>query len=211
MPKLHGLARRSRWVSYAFATVSLAVLMASTQAGTGKMRHHVTKAVVSPDGTVIKTTTSAEITTAEGAWTFGATPNSKGDHPLLLNGSAANGGLAVSLQLTNGNLYAFANADGNYWCRFNSKWINVGSTPPVQGIVATKVTVHPKGEIPDNSPPGTIVASVTVTMSPPGTPFSRPLVSSDPMFTFRGLDVVLARALTKADDGLHKTRVTAVC
>ena len=211
MPKLHGLARRSRGVSYAFATVSLAVLMASTQAGTGKMRHHVTKTVVSPDGTVIKATTSAEITTAEGAWTFGATPNSKGDHPLLLNGSAANGGLAVSLQLTNGNLYAFANADGNYWCRFNSKWINVGSPPPVQGIVATKVTVHPKGEIPDNSPPGTIVASVTVTMSPPGTPFSRPLVSSDPMFSFRGLDVVLARALTKADDGLHKTRVTAVC
>jgi hypothetical protein len=211
MPKLHGLARRSCSVSYAFATVSLAVLMASTQAGAGKMRHHVTKAVISPDGTVIKTPTSAEITTTEGAWTFGVTPNSKGDYPLLLNGSAANGGLAVSLQLTNGNLYAFANADGNYWCRFNRKWINVGSTAPVQGIVATKVTIHPKGEIPNNSPPGTIVASVTVTMSPPGTPFSRPLVSSDPMFTFRGLDVVLARALTKADDGLHKTRVTAVC
>ena len=83
--------------------------------------------------------------------------------------------------------------------------------PPVQGIVATKVTIHPKGGIPDNSPPGTIVASVTVTMSPPHTPFSRPLASSDPMFTFRGMDVVLARALTKADDGLHKTRVTAVC
>ena len=48
--------------------------------------------------------------------------------------------------------------------------------PPVQGIVATKLTVHPKGGIPNNSPPGTIVASVTVTMSPPHTPFSRALV-----------------------------------
>ena len=67
MPKLHGLVRRSRWVSYAFATVSLAVLMASMQAGAGKVRHHVTKAVVSPDGTVIKAPTSAEIATAEGA------------------------------------------------------------------------------------------------------------------------------------------------
>jgi len=211
MSKLHTLVRRSRWVRYAFATVSLAVLMASAQAGAGKVRHHVAKAVVSPDGTVINGPTSAEITTAEGAWMFGATPNSKGDYPLFLNGSAANGGLAVSLRLTNGNLYAFAKADGKYWCRFNGAWINVGSTPPVQGIVATKVTVHPKGGIPDNSPPGTIVASVTVTMSPPGTPFSRPLVSSDPMFTFRGLDVVLARALTKADDGRHKTTITAVC
>jgi len=211
MPKLHGLARRSRWVGYAFATASLAVLMTSTQTGTGKMRHHVTKAVFSPDGTVIKTPTSAEITTAEGAWTFGATPNSKGDYPLLLNGSDANGGLAVSLQLTNGNLYAFANADGNYRCRFNSTWINVGSTPPVQGIVATKVAVYPRGGIPDNSPLGTIVASVTVTMSPPRAPFSSVLVSSDPMFTFRGMDVVLARPLTKGDDGLHKTRITAVC
>ena len=211
MPKLHGLVRGPRWVSYAFAAVSLAVSMASMQAGAGEVRHHVTRAVVSPDGTVIKAPTSAEITTEDGAWTFGARPNSKGDYPLLLNGSAANGGLAVSLQLTNGNLYAFANADGKYWCRFNSAWINVGSTPPVQGIVATRVTVHPKGGIADNSPPGTIVASVTVTMSPPHTPFSRPLASSDPMFTFRGMDVVLARALTKADDGLHKTRITAIC
>jgi len=39
-------------------------------------------------------------------------------------------------------------------------------------------------------------------------PFSRALVSSDPMFTFQGMDVVLARALTRADDGLHKTRIT---
>jgi hypothetical protein len=103
------------------------------QAGAGKVRHHVTKAVVSPDGTVIKAPTSAEITTAEGAWTFEATPNSKGDYPLLLNGSSANGGLTVSLQLTNGNLYALANADGKYWCRFNSAWINVCSTPPGPG------------------------------------------------------------------------------
>jgi len=148
MPKLHGLVRRSRWVSYAFAAVSLAVLMVSMQAGAGKVRHHVTRAVVSPDGMVIKAPTSAEITTAEGAWTFGATPNSKGDYPLLLNGSAANGGLAVSLQLTNGNLYAFANADGKYWCRFNSAWINVGSTPRSRALSRPRSRSIRKAESP---------------------------------------------------------------
>jgi hypothetical protein len=211
MPKNAEIVRRHRWGSYALPAVSLAVLMAGSQAWAGSMRGPATATVVSPNGTVIKAPNSKKITTAEGAWTFGPTANSNGDYPLLLNGSAANGGRAVSLQLTNGNLYAFAKADGKYWCRFNGAWVNVGSTSPVRGIVATKVTVHPERvTIGDNLPAGTVLATVTVTMSPPGATFSGAMVSSDPMFAFQGTHVVLARALTKADDGLHKTRITAL-
>ena len=206
MPKNAEIVRRHRWGSYALPAVSLAVLMAGSQAwASGDVT------AISPNGTVIKAPTSKKITTVEGAWTFGATANSNGDYPLLLNASAANGGLAVSLQLTNGNLYAFAKADGKYWCRFKGAWVNFGSTSPVQGILATKVTVHPARVTKrDDLPAGTVLATVTVTMSPPRAAFSGALVSSDPMFAFQGMHVVLARALTKADDGLHKTRITAL-
>jgi hypothetical protein len=205
------IVRRHRWGSYALAAISLAVFIAGSQAWTANVRHPVTKEAVSPDGTLIKAPTSKKIATAEGAWTLGTTANSNGDYPLRLNGSAANGGLAVSLQLTNGNLYAFAKADGKYWCRFNGAWVDVGSMPPVQGVVATKVRVDRTSvKIRDNLPAGTVVAIVTVTMSPPGATFFGALVSSNAMFTFQGMDVVLARALTKADDGWHKTKITAL-
>jgi hypothetical protein len=211
MPKNAEIVRRHRGGSYALPAVSLAVLVAGSQAWAGSVRGPVTATVVSPNGIVIKAPTSKKITTAEGAWTFGATANSNGDYPLLLNGSAANGGLAVSLQLTNGNLYAFAKADGKYWCRFKGAWVNVGSTSPVQGIVATKVTFDRKRvTIRDDLPAGTVIATVTVTMSPPGATFSGALVSSNPMFAFQGTHVVLARALTKADDGPFTTRITAL-
>jgi hypothetical protein len=211
MPKNAEIVRRHRWDSYALLAVFLAVLMTGSQAWAGSVRGPVTATIVAANGTVMKAPTNKKITTAEGVWTFGATANPNGDYPLLLNGSAANGGLAVSLQLTNGNLYAFAKADGKYWCRFKGAWVNVGSTSPVHGIVATKVTLDWKRvTIRDDLPAGTVLATVTVTMSPPGASFSGALVSSDPMFAFQGMHVVLARALTKADDGLHKTRITAL-
>jgi hypothetical protein len=59
------------------------------------------------------------IITAEGTWTFGSTTRASGDYPLLLNGSTANGGWAASLQVTNGNLYAFAKSGAHYRIRFN--------------------------------------------------------------------------------------------
>jgi hypothetical protein len=210
MPKNAEIVCRHRWGSYVLPAVSLAVLMAGSQAWAGSVHGPANATVVSPNGTGIKGPTSETITTAEGAWTFGATANSNGDYPVLLNGSAANGGLAVSLQLTNGNLYAFAKADRKYWRRFKGAWVNVGSTSPVQGIVATKVTVdRARMTIRDDLPAGTVLATVTVRMSPPGATFSGALVSSDPMFAFQGRHVVLARALTKADDGVHKARITA--
>jgi hypothetical protein len=48
-------------------------------------------------------------------------------------------------------------------------------------------------------------------MSPPGAPFLGALVSSNPLFTFRGMNVVLARAYTRADNGkIYTARITAL-
>src|SRR6202045_3967876 len=118
-------------------------------------------------------------------------------------GSAAGGGLAaVSAQVTNGNLYAFTKASRHYWCRFNRAWVDVGAMAPAEVTVATKVTLNPAhARTPDNAPAGTVLATAEVTMSPRGAPFLGALVSSNPLFTFRGMNVVLARAYTRADNG----------
>jgi hypothetical protein len=165
----------------------------------------------SHDGTVIRAPAIEMITTAEGTWTFGSTARAGGDYPVLLNGSAANGGFASSLQVTNGNLYVFAKSGGHYWIRFNGAWVELGAVAPVQGTFATKVTIIPnRTKTPDNAPEGTLLATVKVTMSRSGAPFTGRLVSSNPLFTFRGMNVVLARAYTPKDDGFRTATITAL-
>ena len=129
----------------------------------------------------------------------------------MLDGSAANDGWAASLQVTNGNLYAFAKSSGHYWIRFDGAWVELGAVAPVQGTFATKVTVIPnRTKTPDNAPAGTVLATVKVTMSRSEAPFTGRLVSSNPLYTFRGMNVVLARAYTRKYDGIHNTRITAL-
>jgi hypothetical protein len=113
----------------------------------------------------------------------------------------ANGGFADLLQVTNGNLYA-KQADGLFWVR----WPPPGSPPPHrgEGTVATKVSLAlVSSKIPDNSPSGTVIAKATVTMSPASAKFTGPLVSTNPLYMGEGGNVVLSRALTAADHGLH--------
>ena len=166
---------------------------------------------VSHDGMAMQAPASGKITTAEGAWTFGATANAAGDYPVLLNGSAANGGWAASLQVTNGNLYAFARSGGYYWIRFNGTWVEIGAAAPVEGTFATKIIVTPnRTKTPDDAPADRVIATVKVTMSRSGAPFTGRLVSSNPLFMFRGMHVVLARSLTRKDDGIQNTRITAL-
>ena len=209
-----------------FAALTLALALAVATAGVAAWAGNVSRPlgvpIASHDGTVItppggsQPTTAAalgEITTTEGTWTFGTPGDANGDYPLLLNGSAAGGGLAaVSAQVTNGNLYAFTKASRHYWCRFNRAWVDVGAMAPAEGTVATKVTLnHAHARTPDNAPAGTVLATVEVTMSPPGAPFLGALVSSNPLFTFRGMNVVLARAYTRADNGkIYTARITAL-
>ena len=166
---------------------------------------------VSHDGMAMQAPARGKITTAEGAWTFGATANAARDYPVLLNGSAANGGWAASLQGTNGNLYAFAKSGGSYWIRFKGAWVDIGAAAPVEGTFATKVIVIPnRTKTPDDAPAGTMIATVKVTMSRSGAPFTGRLVSSNALFAFRGMNVVLARSLARKDDGIHNTRITAL-
>jgi hypothetical protein len=152
------------------------------------------------------------IVTVEGVWTFGATPNASGDYPLLLNATQS-GGYSSLLEVLNGNLYALTKS-GSVWVRWSAAWVNTGSTtPPVQGTVAAKLARAPASAvIPDNAPAGTIVSTASVTMSPASAPFTGPLVSSNPLYAVRGLNIVLSRALTPADDGpmAVATTVTAV-
>jgi hypothetical protein len=170
-----------------------------------------TATLLSHDRTVIQAPGIGIIITAEGAWTFGATARAGGDYPVLLNGSAANGGWADSLQVTNGNLYAFAKSDGHYWIRFKGAWVDIGAAAPVEGTFATKVTIFPnRTKTPYNAPSGTVLATVKVTMSRSGVPFTGRLVSSNPVFEFRGMSVVLARAYTPKDRGTHTATITAL-
>jgi hypothetical protein len=184
-----------------------------------------TVTVVSADGTILVPSAAhvdnatgvspavAGITTAEGLWTFGTPPNASGDYPLLLNGSNApnanGGGFADLLQVTNGSLYA-RQKSGQYWVRYNAGW-HAAAAAPAQGVEASAVALTvllPK--IPDNAPAGTVIATAQVTMSPPGAKFPGALVSSNPLFAARGTDVVLARALTAADDAAVHATITTV-
>jgi hypothetical protein len=184
---------------------------AMTAAWAGQTSAPIAVTLLSHDGTVMQAPAIGMITTAEGTWTFGSTARASGDYPLLLDGSAANGGWADSLQVTNGNLYAFAKSGGHYWIRFNGAWIDIGAAAPVEGTFATKVTVIPnRTKTPNNAPAGTVLATVKVTMSRSGATFTGRLVSSNPLCTFRDMNVVLARALTPKDDGIHNARITAL-
>jgi hypothetical protein len=167
--------------------------------------------LLSHDGAVVQAPAIGIINTAEGTWTFGAAARPGGDYPVLLNGSASNDGWAASLQVTNGNLYAFAKSDGHYWIRFNGAWVDIGTAAPVEGTFATKVTIIPnRTKTPYNAPAGTVLATVKVTMSRSGVPFTGRLVSSNPLYTFRNMDVVLARTLSPKDKGIHNAKITAL-
>jgi hypothetical protein len=80
-----------------------------------------------------------------------------------------------------------------------------------QGVATpTAITVSPASPtIPDNTPAGTVIATAKVTMSD-GSQFHGTLMSSDTnFFAISGLNIVTARAVTSADDGLHSTVITA--
>jgi hypothetical protein len=209
----------------------LAVMLAAVLGGGIALAGSITKpfsvTVISSDGTIMMPPGAAaaqsaaaaaatvnNIVTDEGTWTFAAAPNSAGDYPLLLNGDATHGGIAATLaQVTNGRLYVRTKASGgHYFARFRVAWYDASATAPVQGTVATKVTLtQTMPQIPDNSPAGTVVATAKVDMAPPGAAFTGPLVSSNPFYTFRGTDIVLARDLAgKADDGNHTATIWAI-
>ena len=211
-------------LAIAAGEVALATL-AGWAATQGQVSAPETIDVVSADGTTLAppaaaasdanasrpgAATAKGITTVEGVWTFGTPPDASGDYPVLLNGSNANGGFADRLQVTNGNLYAKTKA-GKFSVRWPAGASWVASAAPAEGTAATAVSlavVLP--QILDNSPAGTLVATAAVTMTPAGATFTGPLVSSNPLFTAQGADIVLSRAVTPADDGTPAAKITAL-
>jgi hypothetical protein len=63
---------------------------------------------------------SGQVIADEGTWSFGTSALGNGDYNILLNGSAASGGWAASLLMTNGRLYTFSNTEHHYWRRYNA-------------------------------------------------------------------------------------------
>ena len=166
-----------RGIAVLLTSLGLASMVAAALAD--RVSAPTTATLLSRDGRVIQAPAIGIIVTAEGAWTFGAAARADGDYPVLLNGSAANGGWAASLQVTNGNLYAFAKSGGSYWIRLKGAWVDIGAAAPIEGTFATKVIVIPnRTKTPDDAPAGTMIATVKVTMSRSGAPFTGRLVSS---------------------------------
>jgi hypothetical protein len=166
-----------------------------------------------PDGSIVKGGQPAILTTSEGTWTFSTALSGDGvDYTILLNGTTKNGGAAVQMQITNGKLYAFAKIDGHWYLRQNGSWVDVGTTAPVEGAppTPTAITLSPaSATIADNAPAGTVIATVSVTMSD-GSQFTGTLTTSDTnFFAISGFNIVTARAFTSADDGTHSTVITA--
>jgi hypothetical protein len=207
---------RLGWPALALA---LALSLPAAAPGAEPVTAGASVLVVSADGTIllpsaagahIAGAAAGRIVTAEGNWTFGAGADAGGDFPLLLNGAIA--GRAAKLEVLNGNLYVFAKSNSHYSVRWAQAWLDTGAAAPIEGTQAAQLNLTvllPK--VPDNSPAGTVVARAAITMSPAGAQFTGPLVSSNPLYVARGTDIVLARALTAADDAAPFTaRITAL-
>jgi hypothetical protein len=83
-------------------------------------------------------------------------------------------------QITNSNLYVFAKDAGHWYLRQDATWLDVDTTPPVQGVVApVAITLSPAAAtIADNAPAGSLIATTNVTMSD-GSQFAGTLTTSD--------------------------------
>ena len=77
----------------------------------------------SPDGTAI-TAPNGTLTTPQGTWTFGTTLLDAFDYATQLNGTA--NGAAVTLQITNRNVYAFNKGYGDWYLWSGTAWSNIG-------------------------------------------------------------------------------------
>src|SRR5579863_8776867 len=75
---------------------------------------------ISPDGSTLTPGQSGDLVTSAGTWTFG-TVDATGQIPILLNGSASNGGHATELEVASGGHLFADNASG--WYEWNgSGW-----------------------------------------------------------------------------------------
>jgi hypothetical protein len=163
---------------------------------------------ISPDGSILKGGAGGSLRTAAGMWSFAPTQNPDGNWSIQLNGVNQGVPEAVLLQVENGGILYSVNVWGQWYSwQANGPW--TGPISPVFPLPGS-VRVLPSGApIPDNSPAGTYLATVSVATFD-GLPFAGILTTSDTnFFAISGMNVVTARALTPADDGTHTTVITA--
>ena len=182
----------------------------------------------SASGAVVAPNTAMSIVVAGGPgdrtdWVGIATPNqpqnTETEYAYLVTGTMQRPPVGTP-GVTSATLSLLApSATGNYEARFyaddGASTLTLLATAPFvvssQGVATpTAITLSPASPtIPDNSPAGTVIATAKVTMSD-GSQFQGTLMSSDTnFFAIAGLNIVTARAVTSADDGLHSTVITA--
>jgi len=135
--------------------------------------------VPSPDGSIL----SGALQTQAGAWTFGAAyPGAPGNWYINLNRQNASGGAGSEMVVAyNGQLYVLG-IDGNWWVWQNGIW-HVTSNPLVNSgppPATLTLTFNPQTpSLPNTSPLGTVVATVTAAWSN-GSPFTGTLAFGQP-------------------------------
>jgi hypothetical protein len=135
---------------------------------------------VSPDGSVISNDTGT-LTTAAGTWSFGGpAPGRPGEWLILLNGSASNGGISASLEVASGGqIYALTASQG-WFIWQNGGWTPTSAPSPASPPATLTLTFSPQmPSIPDNTPPGTVVATATAAWSD-GSPFTGTIMFGSP-------------------------------
>jgi hypothetical protein len=96
-----------------------------------------------PDGSILYGGHAGNLTTSEGAWTFGALAQDGTDWLLQLNGGNG-GGWAAQMQITGGKLYVMQST-GLWWVRQNAVWVNFGTTPPGVSATPAPIVLETKG------------------------------------------------------------------
>jgi hypothetical protein len=82
-------------------------------------------------------------------------------------------------------------------------------SPPLARTLVLSLSPLPS-QIDDGAPAGLVLSTATVKYSDGTTPANVTLSSSDPSFVaVQGMQLVLARALTSADDGHHNVTISA--
>lgn len=81
---------------------------------------------VSPDGTSITAPTTDTLVTADGTWSFGAASPPYG-YNITLNGSLSQGGIAATLEVSNGGQLYALNGEGSWYVFQDGAFVSSGA------------------------------------------------------------------------------------
>src|SRR5438270_13532678 len=100
---------------------------------------------ISPDGSTLAVSSTLNLVTSAGTWSFSTTANPFGNL-ILINGQSAASGSAVRLEVANGgNLYV-DNSQGQWWLWNGSGW-NASAAPPALSPDGSTLTVEQSGNL----------------------------------------------------------------